>query len=66
MGTATVSGKVAIFELPGLTLGTGVPGTPPQWSPNGKTLLFAATPDSQLETDVYGVGADGHGLHRVG
>lgn len=67
IGTATLAGKVTIFKLPhDLSLTTGVPGTSPQWSPDGKTLLFAATPGARLETYIYAIGANGRGLHRVG
>lgn len=67
MGTTTLTGKVTIFGLPGLSLDGGVLDTSPSWSPDGKTLLFAARPNANpVETDIYTIDANGHGLHRIG
>lgn len=73
IGTVTLKGKITIFKLPdglslaaGLSPATGAPDTPPQWSPDGKTLVFAATSKARwYQTDVYAVDANGHHLHRI-
>jgi Tol biopolymer transport system component len=66
MGTATLRGKATMFKLPRLSFDGGVPDTPPSWSPDGKTLVFAATPDANpFETDIYAIGANGRGLRRI-
>lgn len=74
IGTVTLNGKITIFKLPGglslaadLSPATGAPDTPPQWSPDGKTLLFAATSKARwYETAIYAIDAAGHHLHRIG
>jgi Tol biopolymer transport system component len=72
MGTATLTGKVTILKLTGRLFVTGrsvdgVPDNPPEWSPDGKTLVFAASPSSRRsETSIYVIGADARGLRRIG
>jgi Tol biopolymer transport system component len=40
---------------------------PPQWAPDGKSLVFSARPNAASGLpNVYVVGADGHGLHQIG
>jgi Tol biopolymer transport system component len=65
MGTVTLSGRVAFFALHGLTFAT-VPEAPPEWSPDGKTLVVAATPKGRRnETVIYAINPDGQRLHRI-
>jgi len=72
MGVATVTGKVTTFSLRGLAPDpgpsvNGFPGTPPEWSPDGKTLVFAVIVNRRHdETRIYAIGANGRGLHVVG
>lgn len=67
IGTVTLAGKATIFRLPHHLSATGYPVNPPTWSPDGKTLLFAAAPGrNRTVTSVYAIGADGHGLRRIG
>lgn len=72
IGIVTLSGKVTFFSLHGLSLDLnypidGFPGRPPQWSPDGNTLLFAVTVNRRRnETRIYAIGANGRGLHPVG
>lgn len=40
---------------------------PPQWAPDGKSLVFSGRPNAASGLpNVYLVRADGHGLHRIG
>jgi Tol biopolymer transport system component len=72
LGVATLSTKVTFFSLHGLSPNrnysiNGFPGTPPEWSADGKTLLFAVTVNRRRhETRIYAIGANGRGLHAVG
>jgi Tol biopolymer transport system component len=67
LGTVTLSGTVTMFKLPMSLLGKGYPANPPQWSPDGKTLVFAAAPSSdRKEIHVFAIGANGRGLHALG
>jgi Tol biopolymer transport system component len=71
MGIATLSGKARFFSLRGLvpSLGSsinGFPGVAPQWSPDGKTLLFTVIVDRRHdETRIYAIDANGHDLHPI-
>lgn len=71
MGTVSLTGKATILKLrPHLIVSRnsvdGVPDNPPQWSPDGKTLLFAAAPSSdRKDIHAYAIGVDGSGLHRL-
>jgi Tol biopolymer transport system component len=72
MGVTTIAGRVTIFKLPASLFISessvgGVPDNPPQWSPNGKSLVFTAAPASDhRDTHVYAIGADGRGLRALG
>jgi len=67
IGTGTLNGKVTMFKLPGRLFVEGYPDNPPEWSPDGKTLVFAVGPSSRRnETSMYAIGADGRGLRRIG
>jgi Tol biopolymer transport system component len=72
MGIVTVSGGARFFSLHGLvpSLGSsinGFPGVSPQWSPDGKTLLFTVIVNPRHdETRIYAIDANGQGLRPIG
>jgi hypothetical protein len=55
-------GQVETIDLPGLRFVSW-----PQWSPDGRRILFAAgvDPPSTTRTDVYTIGSDGSNLTEV-
>ena len=61
-GTVTLSGKITPFSAPGLSSNDipPLPPEPPQWSPDGKHLVFAAN-----TTGIYIIDANGRGLHPL-
>jgi Tol biopolymer transport system component len=74
--TASVPGSIWVINadgsglreihVVGLDCGGHVGCHEPQWSPDGKKLVFAASAGSVAQTTVYTINADGSDLRRIG
>lgn len=67
IGRVSLSGRETTFTLPKGLAASGYPNSPPQWSQNGKMLMFAAASSSDRnDIHVYIIGVNGHNLRVLG